>query len=188
MVSVAQKPVALLSKIISAYFRGTRLKRAKSLSPPCEKVPECLFNFSGQDDVEGLRVIMTATRCRDDSAARPPADTLDESLSHPPPISNPPPPPPSHSLPASPPVAITADTCAVPTPPHLRKMTTAAARKRSGANGMKGGRSEARDPPLVVAQAQVAADVAADTAEDAAVDAAAAADFFLCLPSPSCSG
>ena len=57
-------------------------------------------------------------------------------------------------------------------------MTTAAARRRSGANGMKGGRSEARDPPLVVAQAQVAADVAADTAEDAAVDAAAAADFF----------
>ena len=81
-----QKTVALSSKIISAYFRGTRLKRAKSLSPPCEKVPECLFNFSGQDDVEGLRVIMTATRCRDDSAARPPADTLDESLSHPPPM------------------------------------------------------------------------------------------------------
>ena len=82
LVSVAQKPVALLLKINSAYFRGTRLKRAKSLSPPCEKVPECLFNFSGQDDVEGLRVIMTATRCRDDSAARPPAaDTLDESQS-----------------------------------------------------------------------------------------------------------
>ena len=42
--------------------------------------------------------------------------------------------------------------------------------------------------------ADAAADVAADTAEDAAVDAAAAAgvnlaaDFFLCLPSPSCSG
>ena len=48
MVSVAQKPVALLSKIISAYFRGTRLKRAKSFSPLLSpKVPECLFSFSG---------------------------------------------------------------------------------------------------------------------------------------------
>ena len=39
LVSVAQKPVALWSKIISAYFRGTRLKRAKSFSPLCEIFP-----------------------------------------------------------------------------------------------------------------------------------------------------